>query len=119
VLLTFPRSQDRSSPDPVRVKKTVWLGEPSLNPAVPPVMLDAVPVGDEVVVPVGRDVYLSMDAPGLRVNWLTSVGTLFQDDVATSYVRVLPEDRRDGELVVVVRDAEGGVAWQVWPMRAE
>jgi hypothetical protein len=122
ILLTFARSTNRASPDPVRVKKTVWLGEPSQNPTVPAVTIGGVPAGDEVVVPIDRDVYLSVDtstAPGLRVNWLTSVGTLFQDDVATSFVRVAAGDRREGELVVVVRDSEGGVAWQVWPMRAE
>ena len=120
LLLTFPRSTNRSAPDPVRVKKTVWLGEPSYNPAIPPITIDGAPAGEEIVIPIGRDVYLSMAVPdGLRVNWLTSVGSLFQDDVATSFVRVLPEDRKSGELVVVVRDREGGVAWQVWPMRAE
>jgi hypothetical protein len=119
VLLTFPRSTDRSAPDPVRVRKTVWLGEPSENPLVPAVTIDGTPAADEVVVPIGRDIYLSVDAPGLRVNWLTSVGALFQDDEPSAFVRVLPEDRHEGELVVVVRDAEGGVAWQVWPMRAQ
>lgn len=121
VMLTFARSSDRASPDPVRVKKTVWLGEPADNPSVPPVTVDGAPAPGpdaEIVVPVGRDVYLSVDAPGMRVNWLTSVGTLFQDDVATAFVRVAPEDRRDGQLVVVVRDDEGGVAWQVWSMHA-
>lgn len=125
LMLTFARSLDRSAPEPVRVKKTVWLGEPADNPALPPVTIDGMPAGgdgDEVVVPVGRDVYLSVatgDAPGVRVNWLTSVGTLFQDDVANAFVRVAPGDRREGELVVVVRDADGGVAWRTWPMRAE
>lgn len=120
ILLTFARSTDRSQPDPVRVKKTVWIGEPADNPAVPPVTIDGAPAGDAVVVPIGRDIYLSVgDAQGLRVNWLTSVGTLFQDDEATSFVHVAADDRHEGELVVVVRDAGGGVAWQVWPMRAE
>lgn len=121
VMLTFSRSTDRAAPDPVRVKKTVWIGEPAPNPVVPAVTIDGAPAGAEVIVPVGRDVYLMVDtggAPNVRVNWLTSVGTLFQDDVATAFVRVAPEDSRDGELVVVVRDSTGGVAWQVWPMRA-
>ncbi|HEX5060178.1 MAG TPA: hypothetical protein VFV99_12500 [Kofleriaceae bacterium] len=119
VLLTFPRSTDRDAPDPVRVKKTVWLGEPSENPVVPPVTIDGAPAGDEVVVPLDRDVYLTVLAQGMRVNWLTSVGTLFQDDEATAFVHVAPDDKPAGELVVVVRDDEGGVAWRVWPMRAE
>jgi hypothetical protein len=119
LVLTFARSTNRASPDPVRVKKTVWIGEPSQNPSVPAVTVGGEPAGAEIVVPLDRDVYLAVDAPGMRVNWLTSVGALFQDDVATSFVRVKPDDRREGELVVVIRDAEGGVAWQVWPMRAQ
>ena len=121
VMLTFPNAGlDRASLDPFRVKKTVWLGEPSTNPDLPAVTIDDVPAGDEVVMPIGRDVYVSLAAPdGARVNWLTNVGTLFQDDVATAYIHVAPEDRHDGQLVVVMRDPEGGVAWRVWPMRAE
>lgn len=118
ILLTFPRSNDRADA-PVRVKKTVWLGEPSQNPEVPAVTIDGAPAGDEVVLPIDRDVYVSLEAQGMRVNWLTSVGTLFQDDVATAFVRVAPDDNHAGELVVVVRDDEGGVAWRVWAMRAE
>ncbi|HSD89491.1 MAG TPA: hypothetical protein VLB44_18300 [Kofleriaceae bacterium] len=125
VLLTFPHPAglDRASPDPFRVKKTVWLGEPSANPVLPDVTVDGQPAPDEtsdVVLPIGRDVYVAVDAPqGLRVNWLTNVGTLFQDDVARAYIRVSEKDRRDGQLVVVVRDSEGGVAWRVWSMRAQ
>lgn len=125
VVLTFPHGNERAGLDPFRVRKTVWLGEPSTNPVMPAVTVDgiAVPVEDpasELVLPIGRDVYLHAEAAdGQRVNWLTSVGTLFQDDVATSFLRIAPEDRRTGELVVVVRDSEGGVAWRVWPVRAE
>jgi hypothetical protein len=121
VLLTFPHGgTDRASLDAYRVKKTVWIGEPSANPDLPAVTIDGAPAGDEVVIPVGRDVYVSLDAPaGTHVNWLTNVGQLFQDDVATAYLHVAPEDRREGQLVVVMRDSEGGVAWRVWSMRAE
>ena len=119
IMLTFARTSDRSSTvDPIHVRKTVYLGEPRDNPALPPITIDGVPAGDEVVVPQGRDIYLSATTD-LRVNWLTSVGTLFQDDEATAFVRVTAADRQQGELVVVVRDDFGGVAWQVWPMRAE
>jgi hypothetical protein len=121
VILTFPHGgTDRASLDAYRVKKTVWLGEPSTNPELPAVTIDGAAAADEVVVPVGRDVYVSVAAPdGTRVNWLTNVGTLFQDDVATAYVHVTPEDRHEGQLVVVMRDNDGGVAWRVWSMRAE
>lgn len=121
VMLTFPNGgTERASLDTYRVKKTVWLGEPSTNPELPAVTIDGAAAGDEIVVPVGRDIYVSLAAPdGARVNWLTNVGTLFQDDVATAYVHVAPEDRLEGQLVVVMRDNEGGVAWRVWSMRAE
>jgi hypothetical protein len=121
LMLTFANtSTTRAVMAPFRVRKTVWLGEPSRNPELPPVLVDDVPIDDEVVVSVGRDVYVQVEVPaGIRVNWLTNVGTLFQDDVARAFVRVLPDDRHAGELVVVLRDSVGGVAWRVWPMRAE
>jgi hypothetical protein len=129
VTLTFPNvSPDptrRAALPPFRVKKTVWLGEPSENPVLPPVGVGDTalePANDaaEVVVPIGEDTYLSVDVPdGIRVNWLTNVGELFQDDVKRAFVRVQPEDKRTGQLVVVIRDNDGGVAWRVLPMRAE
>jgi hypothetical protein len=74
----------------------------------------------EIVVPVGTDTYLTVEVPdGIRVSWLTNVGELFQDDVARAFVRVLPDDTQAGQLVVVLRDNDGGVAWQVFAMRAE
>jgi hypothetical protein len=33
-------------------------------------------------------------------------------------LHVKPGDRDVGELAVVVRDATGGVVWQVWPITA-
>lgn len=121
VMLTFAHGgTDRAALDAYRVKKTVWLGEPSTNPELPAVTIDGAPATDEIVMPIGRDVYVSLDAPaGSHVNWLTNVGTLFQDDVATAYLHVAPEDRLEGQMVVVMRDNEGGVAWRVWSMRAE
>jgi hypothetical protein len=127
VLLTFPHPSglDRAALDPYRVKKTVWLGEPRSNPEMPAITIDGqsapAPGGDEsIVLPFDRDVYVSVDAPeGTRINWLTNVGELFQDDVATAFVRVTGTDRLDGQLVVVMRDSEGGVVWRVWSVRAE
>jgi hypothetical protein len=121
VMLTFPHGgTDRAALDAYRVKKTVWIGEPADNPNLPAVTIDGAAAADDLVVPVDRDVYVSLDAPaGAHVNWLTNVGQLFQDDVATAYLHVLPDDRREGQLVVVMRDSEGGVAWRVWSIRAQ
>lgn len=122
ILLTFPnQSIHRAGVESFKVKKTVWIGEPSLNPTVPAILVDGAAITDEVVVPLDRDVYLEIAGaePGLRVNWLTNVGDLFQDDNPRAFVHVLPAQARMGELVVVVRDDVGGVAWRVLPMRVE
>lgn len=100
-------------------KKTVWLGARAVNPTVPAMVVDGQPAADRIVVPMEQDVYVSVGVPpDARVNWLTSCGSLFQDDVATAFLRVLPEDRTEGELAVVIRAADGGVAWRVWPLSA-
>ena len=119
IVMTFQRSSSRAL-DRVQVKKTVWIGEPADNPAMPAVTVAGVPVAGEIVVPVDQDVYLATSVPtGWRVNWLTSAGQLFQDDEPTSFLHVLPTDARAGELACVIRDDHGGVVWQVWPLRAE
>jgi hypothetical protein len=123
LVLTFPNGtsgSNRAAQPPFRVKKTVWLGETSENPLMSRVYVGDARAEREIVVPIGVDTYVSVDVgDAIRVNWLTNVGTLFQDDVERAFVRVLPEDRHEGELVVVLRDNEGGVAWKVFPMRAE
>ncbi len=106
--------------EPMYAKKTVWLGDAGTNPALPLARVDGTPMAPEVIVPRETDVYLSVDVPpAWRVSWLTSCGQLFQDDVATSFLRVEPDDPDAGELAVVVRDEDGGVAWDVRPIRAE
>ena len=118
VVMTFARGTDRAL-SPVQVKKTVWLGDPADNPAMPEVTVGGVPAGDAITVPADQDVYLSTSVPaGWRVNWLTSAGQLFQDDEPTSYLHVLPTDAQQGELACVIRDDEGGVVWKVWPLQA-
>lgn len=99
---------------PMYVTKTVWLGDHAENPTLPPITIDDAPAGDTLELAVGRDVYLEA-ATDLRVNWLTSVGTLHQDDVARAFVRV--DAPAAGELAVVVRSPDGGVAWRVWSTR--
>jgi len=106
---------DHPTGDPFYVKKTVVLGEHVDNPALPAITVAGAPAGAEIALPVGQDVYLAV-ASGARVSWLTSCGTLYQDDVATSYIHA--DAACDGELAVVVRADDGGVAWQVLPLHA-
>lgn len=124
ILLTFeqPPSPNRAQREPFKVKKTVFVGEPADNPIAPGIVVDGALVTEEVVVPRDRDVYIEVAelAPSQRVNWLTNVGTLFQDDVPRAFVRVTADDRSAGELVLVIRDdATAGVAWRVLPVRVE
>jgi hypothetical protein len=111
LVMTFARP----SGDPFYVKKTVRLGVHVDNPVVPPLSFDGGAASDALELPIGRDVYVAI-ATDARVNWLSSCGDLFQDDVATAYLHA--DAACDGELAVVVRDADGGVAWRVWPMHA-
>jgi hypothetical protein len=97
------------------VTKTVWLGDLAENPALPAITFDGASAGESLAIPLGRDVYVEA-ATGLRVNWLTSCGTLFQDDVARAFLRA--DEACTGELAMVVRDANGGVTWRVWSLSA-
>jgi hypothetical protein len=105
----------RRAGDPLYVTKTVYLGDHADNPVVPPITVDAAPATAELAIPLGRDVYIEA-ATTDRVNWLTSCGDLFQDDVARAFIRA--DEACTGELVVVVRDGGGGVAWHIWPLAA-
>ena len=111
VVMAFEHPDD----DPFYVKKTVGVGEHADNPTLAAIMVAGVPAGAEVVVPIDRDIYVAI-ASGDRVSWLTSCGTLYQDDVATAYIHA--DVACDGELAVVVRAPDGGVAWQVLPLHA-
>jgi len=98
------------------VTKTVWLGTVADNPSVPALQVAGLDVADTVAIPRGEDTYLSL-ATTARVSWLTSCGTLFQDDEPTSYLH--GDDACTGELAAVVRAPDGGVAWRTWPIAIE
>jgi hypothetical protein len=99
--------------------KTIYLGAPGENPTAPSMVIDGQLASDQITVPMQRDVYVSVNVQaGARVNWLTSCGSLFQDDVATAFLRVASDDNQAGQLAVVIRDPRGGVAWRVWPVTA-
>lgn len=119
VMMSFADGTNRALA-PKQVKKTVWIGEPSTNPDMPAVTIDGAQAGDAVTVAADQDVYLSTTVPdGWRVNWLTSAGTLHQDDEPTGFIHIAPKDRQSGELACVIRDDQGGVVWKVWPLRAQ
>jgi hypothetical protein len=99
--------------------KVVWLGDTGDNPAMPAVTVNGAAPGDALVIAPDVDVPMSVDAdPMWKVTWLTSCGTLHDDDEHAAFVHVLPDDPMAGELAVVVRDVTGGVVWRTWPIRA-
>ncbi|HEU0032112.1 MAG TPA: hypothetical protein VFQ53_15870 [Kofleriaceae bacterium] len=115
LLLVYPRA----SGEPMYVTKTVWLDAQADNPPAPAVTIGdvAAPDAGELVIPVGVDVYVEAAvATGTRVNWLTSCGTLFQDDEARAFVRA--DEATTGELAVVIRAPDGGVNWRMFAITA-
>ncbi len=102
--------------------KTVWLGEHRDNPVLEGMRIDGTePGSDRVSVAREVDVPLEVaaDPLAMKVNWLTSCGTMHDFDLPAAYLVVEPDDPTDGELAVVVRDrATGGVAWRVWSLSA-
>jgi len=106
--------------------KTVWLGETAQNPSLESATIDGVALaaGTEIVVTREVDVTLSVDAPEdtYVTNWLTSVGETRDFDLPLAYLEVPlveDEERVAGDLALVVRAKDGGVAWRVWPLRVQ
>ena len=103
--------------------KTVYLGDSADNPPLVNVTIGGAPApaaGEMITVPPDTDVHFSVDADDSKmiVVWLTSCGTMHDFDLHASYIHVLPADPQTGELVLVVRDEQGGVSWSVWPISA-
>jgi len=101
--------------------KTVWLGDTADNPALTGVTVNGAAPAAQIVVGKDVDVPLAIDADDSIqiVSWLTSCGTMHDFDLHLAHVHVLPADPQTGELAVVLRNPDGGVAWQVWPISAE
>ncbi|MDQ3365981.1 MAG: hypothetical protein M3680_11190 [Myxococcota bacterium] len=102
--------------------KTVWLGLAAEHPTLSAMTIDDQPMESMTELVVGKlvDVRLSIEAvESDDVNWLTSCGTMHDFDLPQAYLRVEEEDPESGQLAVVLRDDAGGVAWRVWPIRAE
>lgn len=102
-------------PGPLYATKIVLLGEAAENPPPPVIAIDGAPAATEVALEVPVDALIEVDY-ALIVRWFTSCGTLHDHD--TKAARLIVDEVCDGELVVVVRDERGGVAWQVLPLHA-
>lgn len=100
--------------------KIVTLGVAADNPTLADVTIDGMPApAADISVGSLVDVRLSVTQPQLgSVRWLTSCGTMHDFDLPQAYLRVEADDPTTGQLAVVVRDANGGVVWQVWPIAA-
>jgi hypothetical protein len=104
--------------------KAVILGSSASNPTLEGLMINGVeapPDGTEIVVPKETEIRLYVEANDeeMTVNWLTSCGVMHDFDLHNASLTVDPEDPQEGQLALVVRDQVGGVAWRVWPVRAE
>ncbi len=103
--------------------KTVFLGESRANPTLDDMMIDGVTApgsSTEIVVQPLVDVRLSVTAEiDDTVNWLTSCGTMHDFDLPSAYLRVEKDDPTTGDLGVVRRVPDGGVAWRTWTIRAD
>lgn len=117
--------------DPLVALKTIILGQAADNPALaplnviindqpatfaePPATEPEIIVGKLINVPLSIDV----DDASFDVAWLTSCGTMHDFDLPKAHIKVEADDPQAGELGVVLRDAAGGVAWNVWPIQAQ
>src|SRR5262249_4777360 len=103
--------------------KTITLGIADANPDLVDLAIDGAPLDalQDVFVARRVDVHFSVAADiDDDVNWLTNVGEMDDYDLPQSYLRVEDdEDRVDGQLVVVRRDARGGVVWRVWRLQTD
>jgi len=117
---TFPSGEVKEG---LAATKTIWLGDTAENPVLAPAEINGVDatVMMEIVIPREVDVRLRVpfEVTETDVNWLTSCGTMHDYDLPDAYLHVEPDDPTEGDLAVVVRTEDGGVAWRVWPIRAE
>ncbi len=116
IILDFPPSNGQ----PLVATKVVYLGDSADNPAMPPISVAGQPPGASIVIASDVDVPMTTDVdPSWKVNWLTSCGTMHDDNEHAAFDHVQPKDPKQGELATVIRDTAGGVVWQVWPISAQ
>lgn len=97
---------------PLYAEKRVLLGTTAQNPLLPGVSIDGAAAGATLAISAHHTATLLIEAQDVR--WLTSCGELRDDHEARA--TLVTGETCTGELVVVVRDGNGGVVWQVWPL---
>jgi hypothetical protein len=107
-----PLDVDLRVSGPLYGTKRVWLGIAADNPALPPVTIGGPITGPSVTLAAHHEAPLLIEAS--TAHWFTSCGELRDEREASA--RLATSGACDGELVVVVRDGAGGVAWGVWQL---
>jgi hypothetical protein len=114
----FANASDEAKP--LLAIKAVWMGVAADNPTMPAIRVAGAEPAESLVIPYDADVPMSVDAdPMWSVYWLTSCGTMHDDNEHKAFVHVQPSDPAEGELAVVVRDLTGGVVWRSWPIKSD
>ena len=107
-----------TGPQPLLAVKSIYFGDAADNPSLPPITVNgsAPADGAAITIPYDTDVPLvaTVPDPMWKVDWMTSCGTMHDDDEHSAFVHVQPGDPLSGELAVIVRDTAGGVVWDSW-----
>lgn len=101
--------------------KTVWLGSAAANPAMTDIDVNqqGEPTAPITITPDTKvPMSIALDDEHYDVTWLSSCGTMHDFDLPTAYLRIEKDDPTAGQLVLVVRDASGGVNWKIWSIGA-
>jgi hypothetical protein len=105
--------------------KVVFLGAAAANPELPAIVINGAPApaaGDQITISktaAKNPVSIAADTIHFDVEWLTSCGTMHDFDLPDAYVKIESDDPLSGEFGVVLRNTQGGVAWQIWPIDAQ
>lgn len=100
-----------------RATKSLVVNEVAANPAIATMQIDGAPA-DEIVAAVGTKPALSVIADGeLDYAWYSSVGDLEKYRMPAAILDAA--EPAEGHVVLVVRDATGGVGWKRLPARVE
>jgi hypothetical protein len=105
--------------------KVVFLGQSADNPELPAITINGAPApapDQEITISktaAKNPVSIAADTVHFDVEWLTSCGTMHDFDLPDAYVKIESKDPLTGEFGVVLRNTQGGVAWEIWPIQAQ